>query len=160
MSESVRPYRQQPTRLPRPRDSPGKNAGVGCHFLLPRFHMYVLINTICFSLSDLTSLYIAGSRFIYLNRTDSSSFLSMTNIPLYIYMYHNFFIPSSVGGHLSCFHFLAIVNSVVMYVRVSSVQFSRSVVSDSLRPHEVQHTRPPCPSPTPRVHPNPCPLSW
>ena len=34
----------------------------------------------------------------------------------------------------------------------SSVQFSRSVVSDSLRPHESQHTRPPCPSPTPRIH--------
>ena len=34
----------------------------------------------------------------------------------------------------------------------SSVQFSRSVVSDSLRPHELQHARPPCPSPTPRVH--------
>ena len=41
----------------------------------------------------------------------------------------------------------------------SSVQFSRSVVSDSLRPHEPQHTRPLCPSPTPGVHPNPCPLS-
>ena len=40
----------------------------------------------------------------------------------------------------------------------SSVQFSRSVVSDSLRPHELQHTSPPCPSATPRVHPNPCPL--
>ena len=39
-----------------------------------------------------------------------------------------------------------------------SVQFSRSVMSDSLRPHEPQHARPPCPSPTPRVHPNPCPL--
>ena len=38
------------------------------------------------------------------------------------------------------------------------VQFSHSVVSDSLRPHEPQHTRPPCPSPTPGVHPNPCPL--
>ena len=34
----------------------------------------------------------------------------------------------------------------------SSVQFSRSVVSDSLQPHELQHARPPCPSPTPRVH--------
>ena len=40
-----------------------------------------------------------------------------------------------------------------------SVQFSRSVVSDSLRPHESQHSRPPCPSPTPRVHPNSCPSS-
>ena len=39
-----------------------------------------------------------------------------------------------------------------------SVQFSRSVVSDSLLPYEPQHARPPCPSPTPRVHPNPCPL--
>ena len=41
-----------------------------------------------------------------------------------------------------------------------SVQFSRSVVSDSLRPHKLQHARPPCASPTPGVHPNPCPLSW
>ena len=42
---------------------------------------------------------------------------------------------------------------------VSSVQFSRSVVSYSLRPHELQHTRPPCPSPTPGVHSNSCPSS-
>ena len=34
MSDSVRPHRQQPTRLHRPWDSPGKNTGVGCHFLL------------------------------------------------------------------------------------------------------------------------------
>ena len=40
-----------------------------------------------------------------------------------------------------------------------SVQFSRSVVSDSLRPHRLQHARPPCPSPTPGVYPNSCPLS-
>ena len=41
----------------------------------------------------------------------------------------------------------------------SSVPFSRSVLPDSLQPNELQHARPPCPSPTPRVHPNPCPLS-
>ena len=41
-------------------------------------------------------------------------------------------------------------------IHFSSVQFSRSVVSDSLRPHESQHTRPPCPSPPPGVHPNSC----
>ena len=41
-----------------------------------------------------------------------------------------------------------------------SVQFSPLVMSDSLWPHEPQHARPPCPSPTPRVHPNPCLLSW
>ena len=38
-------------------------------------------------------------------------------------------------------------------------QFSSSVVSNSLRPHEPRHARPPCPSPTPGVYPNPCPLS-
>ena len=41
----------------------------------------------------------------------------------------------------------------------SSVQFSHSVVSDSLRPHEPQYVRPPSPSPTPGVYPNSCPLS-
>ena len=40
-----------------------------------------------------------------------------------------------------------------------SVQFSRSVMSNSFRPHESQHARPPCPSPTPRVYSNPCSLS-
>ena len=45
------------------------------------------------------------------------------------------------------------------YKSLSSVQLSRSVVSDSLCPHERQHARPPCPSPAPGVHPNPCPSS-
>ena len=43
---------------------------------------------------------------------------------------------------------------------ISSVQFSCSVVSDSLWPHELQHARTPCPSPTPGVHSKSCPLSW
>ena len=42
---------------------------------------------------------------------------------------------------------------------ISSVQFNHSVVSDSLRPHELQHTRHPCPKPTPGVYSNSCPLS-
>ena len=41
MSDSVRPYRRQPTRLPRPWDSPGKNTGVGCHFLLQTNTLHV-----------------------------------------------------------------------------------------------------------------------
>ena len=44
-------------------------------------------------------------------------------------------------------------------MKAISVQFSGSVVSDFLRPHELQHARPPCPSPTPRVHPDSCPSS-
>ena len=48
----------------------------------------------------------------------------------------------------------------VLHYLLSSVQISSSVVSDSLRPHEPQHARPPCPSSTPRVHSNSRPLSW
>ena len=48
---------------------------------------------------------------------------------------------------------------VLSLIFISSVQFSRSVVSDSLRPHESQHTRPPCLSPTPRVHSDSYPSS-
>ena len=46
------------------------------------------------------------------------------------------------------------------YYGLNSVQFSCSVVSDSLRPHESQHARPPCPSPSPGVHSDSRPLSW
>ena len=42
----------------------------------------------------------------------------------------------------------------------NNIQFSRLVVSDSLWPHGLQHARPPCPSPTPGVYSNSCPLSW
>ena len=48
---------------------------------------------------------------------------------------------------------------MVIYIAYASVQFSRSVMSDSLRPHELQHARLPCPSPTPRVYSNSCPSS-
>ena len=48
----------------------------------------------------------------------------------------------------------------IWIVGISSVQFSCSVVSDSLQPHESQHTRPACPSPMPGVHSNSCPSSW
>ena len=45
-------------------------------------------------------------------------------------------------------------------IRLHSDQFSHSVMSDSLRPHGLQHARPPCPSPTPGACSNSCPLSW
>ena len=48
---------------------------------------------------------------------------------------------------------------VYVYVYIHSVQFRRSVVSDSFRPHESQHARSPCPSPTPGVYSNSCPSS-
>ena len=49
---------------------------------------------------------------------------------------------------------------IMVFGPISSVQFSHSVVSDSLQLLEPQHARPPCPSPTPGVHPTPGPSSW
>ena len=48
----------------------------------------------------------------------------------------------------------------IMNNGISLVQFSHSVMCNSLRPHESQHARPPCPSPTPGVYSNSCPLRW
>ena len=47
-----------------------------------------------------------------------------------------------------------------MVILLKSVQFSRSVMSDSLWPHGIQHARHPCPSPTPRIYSNSCSSSW
>ena len=54
VSDSVRPHRRQPTRLPRPWDSPGKNTGVGCHFLLPcmKVKSESEVTQSCLTLSD------------------------------------------------------------------------------------------------------------
>ena len=60
------------------------------------------------------------------------------------------------------FFFLSAKKRTCSYVfkwMFSSVQFSCSAVSDSLRPHESQHARPPCPSPTPGIHSDSCPSS-
>ena len=60
-----------------------------------------------------------------------------------------------VKSNITCLLFIWFIS----LSKIPSVQFSRSVVSDSLQPHELQHARPPCPSPTPRVHPESRPLS-
>ena len=72
---------------------------------------------------------------------------------VFVFSYLPDFECSSVlGADLRPFFFI--------YTRFNSVQFSHSVMSDSLRPHELQHARPPGPSPTPRVCSNSCPSSW
>ena len=59
-----------------------------------------------------------------------------------------------------CLPFNMLSRYVIAFLsRISSVQFSRSLVSSSLRPRELQHSRPPCPAPTPGVHSNSRPLS-
>ena len=80
---------------------------------------------------------------LYLKHSSSSSLVSkLSSVSFRIHLSHLFFcevFPEfHYQGKLSVF--------------LVSVQFSRSVVSDSLRPHESQHARPPCPSPSPGVH--------
>ena len=60
------------------------------------------------------------------------------------------------------FYMVYTLNTLQFYraIQFNSVQFSHSVVSDLSQCHELQRTRPPCPLPTPRVHPNSCPSSW
>ena len=129
MSDSVRPHRWQPTRLPHPWDSPGKNTGVGCHFLL----QYMKVKSesevaqSCLTLSDPMDCNLPGSSI------------------------HGSFQARVLLGSNS-FQFITGELMLLFIIPFSSVQFSRSVVSDSSQTHESQDTRPPCPSPTPGVH--------
>ena len=63
MSDSVRLHRRQPTRLPRPWDSPGKNTGVGCHFLLQCMKVKIEseVTQLCLTLSDPMDCSLRGS---------------------------------------------------------------------------------------------------
>ena len=129
----------------------------------------------------LTSLSVTMSRsLMLLQMALFHSFRWRSSIPLFVYMHHTVFIHSSVNGHLGCLHVLATVNRAAVdtgYIYPfwscfsldicpgvglqshQSVQFSCSVVSDSLQPHGLQHIRLPCPSPTTRACSNSCPSS-
>ena len=74
---------------------------------------------------------------------DGSAHMSISSAPSSTFSFSPFHIPSLIS----------------LVLTHSSVQFSCSVVSDSLRPHGLQYTRPPCPSPTPGVYTKSCPLS-
>ena len=78
---------------------------------------------------------------------------------IYIYIHtHHFRFFSLIDYYKILSRVLCAINRYLL-AHFSSVQFRCSVVSDSLRPHESQHTRPPCPSPAPGVYSNSCPLS-
>ena len=127
VSDSVRPHRQQPTRLPRPWDSPGKNTGVGCHFLLQcrKVKSKSEVAQSCPTLSDPMDCSPPGSSV------------------------HGIFQARVLEW-----------DAIAFSNKAASVsQFSCSIMSNSLQPHELQYARPPCPSPTPEVHSNSCPSS-
>ena len=117
-------------------DFPGKSTGVGCHCLL-RARCDLTNNTFFFA-GIMVTLKI-------LERKCSLS----------LFKYESEIIKFDLASY-------NININIVLFTSLSQVpwtapQFSRSVVSDSLRPHELQHARPTCPSTTPGVHPNSCP---
>ena len=130
VSDSVLPHGLQPTRLLCPWDSPRKKTRVSCHALLQGIFPNQGWNPglphcrqILYHLSHQGSPRILEWVAYSLSRGSSR--------------------PRNQTG----------VSGIADgFFQFSSVQFSRSVVSDSLRPHESQHARPPCPSPTPGVH--------
>ena len=68
-------------------------------------------------------------------------------------------ITSWINSSLCTIRSLHLKSEMLNWIQFSSVHFSCSVVSSSLQPHGLQHARPSCPSPTPGVYPNLCPLS-
>ena len=85
------------------------------------------------------SVLLQAHQFYYLFKETAFGFIDFSQLPV-CFLFHWFPLPPLFPS----FYFSS--------VQFSSVQFSRSVVSDSLKPHESQHARPPCPSPTPGVY--------
>ena len=93
-------------------------------------------------------------------RAFSTYFTEETTRIIGIILCFNSWISKHCSQHRSDFQHQGSFSVLEQHLFFCSVQFSCSVVSNSLWPHEPQHARPPCPSPTPRVYPNSCPLSW
>ena len=114
MSDPVQPQRRQPTRLPCPWDSPDKNTGVGCHFLLQcmKVKSESEVTQSCPTLSDPTDCSLPGSSAhgIFQARVQEWVTIAFSSSKFYSFLF-------------------------------SSVQFSRSVMSDSLRPSGLQPSR-------------------
>ena len=136
----MRPHRQQPTRLLGPSDSPGKNTGVVCRFLLQCMKVKSgrEVAQSCPTLSDLMYCSLPGSFIhgicqatvlewgaitfsawsIYITVNGRIFFYFISFFILYIY--HIFFIHLSIDGHFGCFHVLTIINSAaVIWVHIS-----------------------------------------
>ena len=153
----MRPHRWLSNRLLCPWDSPGKNTGVGCHFLLQcmKVKSESEVSQSCPTLSDPMDCGLPGSSVhgILQARALEWVAIAFSDVPSYLF-----------SNHISIFSTEIIKIWDIMFSHQynenenGSVQFSHSVVSDSLQPHGLQHTRLPCPSPTPRAYSNSCPL--
>ena len=126
-----------------PWNSPGQNTGVGSLFLLQGI----------FPTQGSNSGLLHCRQILYqLSHKGSSRILKWVAYPFFL-------TQESIRGLLHWRQILYQLSYQGCSQSKVSVQFSHSVMSGSLRPHGLQHTRPPCLSPTPRVYPNSCPWS-
>ena len=181
MSDSLQTHGLQPARLLCPWDSPGKNTGVGCQALLQGIFLTQRLNPgflycrwILYHLTQQESpwyIYIytyicvcvcvIHIRFSYKIRNK----VRMPALPTSIHWksWLQQLITKKDIKEIQIdkeFKISLFTYDVIIYISQTVRQFSPSVVSDSLQPHESQHSRSPCPSPTPGVHPDSCSSSW
>ena len=99
VSESVRPHRWQPTRLPRPWDSPGKNTGVGCHFLLQcmKVKSESEVTLSCPTLSDPMDCSLLGAFIHGISQARVLEWGAITFSSIYIYITISISIASQVA---------------------------------------------------------------
>ena len=92
VSDSVRPHRQQPTRLPRPWDSPGKNTGVGCHFFLQcmKVKSESEVPQSCLTLSDPIDCSLPGSSIHGIFQARVQEWVA-TSFSMYIYIHKHIY---------------------------------------------------------------------
>ena len=160
MSDSVWPHRHQPTRLSCPWNSPGKNTGVGCHFLLQCMkvkkwkwkwsHVRLLA-------TPWTAAYQAPPSMGF-SRQEYWSGVPLPS-PLVAWGDGKPRKLNKMRWQKSTFLKMEQNKTPEQQLNFNSVQFSCPVLSESLRPHGLQHNRSPYPSPTPGVYSNLCPLS-
>jgi len=157
MSDSVQPHRRQPTRLPRPWDSPGKNTGVGCHFLLQcmKVKSESEVPQSCLTLSDPMDYSPPGPPSMGFSRQEYWSGVPLPSpVPLYwcIYIYncYSFFLDWSFGHYVVSFfvsfHSLYFSLFYLIWVLLLLICFG-------LHLHEISFS-----SPSPSVCM--CPLFW
>ena len=151
ISDSLQPHELKPARLFYPWNSPGKNTGVGNHSLLQGFFLTQGSNPgllhCRWTFFFFNYLSHQGSPMALCKGSDTE--LGDKNLPECICYFRGRWRMKDV----LCSHDKNQGYDVVI-IKITSVQFSHSVVSDSLQPHGLQHARPPCPSPTPRVYSN------